>query len=99
MGYLSSSLDPLFLPSFAFSILLAFSSEYTANTISMKISPFEKASVSNIKDLLLTIASIRYFKDFEMTLLSEIGIFFCLSSSVVFSLTLIEKKEKEEKSS
>jgi len=63
----------------------------------MKISPFEKASVSNIKDLLLTIASIQYFKDFEMTLLSEIGIFFCLSSSVVFSLTLIEKKEKEEK--
>lgn len=30
----------------------------------MKISPFEKASVSNIKDLLLTLVSIQYFKDF-----------------------------------
>ena len=60
----------------------------------MKISPFEKASVSNIKDLLLTIVSIQYFKDFEMTLFSEIGIVFCLSASVVFSLTLIDKKEK-----
>jgi hypothetical protein len=29
-------------------------------------------------------------------LLSEIGVFFCLSSSIVFSLTLIEKKEREE---
>ena len=67
---------------------------YAANTISMKISPFEKASVSNIKDLLLTIVSIQYFKDFEMTLFSEIGIVFCLSASVVFSLTLIDKKEK-----
>ena len=36
----------------------------------MKISPFEKASVSNIKDLILTIVSIKYFKDLEMTLFS-----------------------------
>ncbi len=62
-----------------------------ANTISMKISPFEKASVSNIKDLILTVVSIYYFKDFDMTLVSEIGVIFCLSASMAFSLTLIEK--------
>ena len=55
----------------------------------MKISPFEKASVSNIKDLILTVVSIYYFKDFEITLLSEIGVIFCLSASMAFSLTLI----------
>lgn len=62
----------------------------------MKISPFEKASVSNIKDLVLTIISIRYFQDFILTTFSEIGIFFCLSASVVFSFTLIESSETEE---
>lgn len=39
----------------------------SANTISMRISPFEKASVSNIKDLVLTLVSIYYFQDFIMT--------------------------------
>jgi hypothetical protein len=62
----------------------------------MKISPFEKASVSNIKDLVLTIISIKYFQDFILTAFSEIGIVFCLSASVIFSFTLIEKSEKEE---
>jgi hypothetical protein len=56
----------------------------------MKISPFEKASVSNIKDLVLTIISINYFKDFVLTTFSEVGIFFCLSASIIFSFTLIE---------
>lgn len=60
----------------------------------MKISPFEKASVSNIKDLVLTIISIKYFQDFVLTSFSEVGIFFCLSASVIFSFTLIEKSEK-----
>ncbi len=63
----------------------------------MKISPFEKASVSNIKDLILTIVSIKYFKDFEITLLSEMGVFFCLSASIVFSFTLIENQSESEK--
>lgn len=62
----------------------------------MRISPFEKASVSNIKDLVLTLISIYYFQDFIMTGFSEVGIFFCLSASVVFSCTLIEKSEHEE---
>jgi len=56
----------------------------------MKISPFEKASVSNIKDLVLTIISINYFKDFVLTTFSEVGILFCLSASIIFSFTLIE---------
>jgi hypothetical protein len=59
----------------------------------MKISPFEKASVSNIKDLILTVVSIEYFKDLEMTLFSEVGLALCLSASVVFSFTLIEHAE------
>lgn len=36
----------------------------------MKISPFEKASVSNIKDLILTLISIKYFKDVSMNPIS-----------------------------
>lgn len=64
----------------------------------MKISPFEKASVSNIKDLILTVVSIKYFKDFEMTSFSEVGIVLCLSSSLLFSFTLIEKEDSPETS-
>jgi hypothetical protein len=62
----------------------------------MRISPFEKASVSNIKDLVLTIVSIKYFQDFILTGFSEVGIFFCLSASILFSCTLIEKSETDE---
>jgi hypothetical protein len=54
----------------------------------MKISPFEKASVSNIKDLILTLISIKYFKDVSMNPVSELGIFCCLTASVMFSITL-----------
>ena len=56
----------------------------------MKISPFEKASVSNIKDLVLTLISIKYFKDVTLTPVSESGIVFCLSASIIFSVTLME---------
>ena len=101
--YFDSPTNPLFLCSFLLAILLAFASEYTgivlkykANTISMKISPFEKASVSNIKDLILTIVSVQYFKDLEMTSTSLIGVVLCLSASLVFSLTLLVSEEKEE---
>ena len=61
----------------------------------MKISPFEKANVSNIKDLVLTIISIHYFADFVMTWPSQIGIVLCLGSSMVFSCTLIDKGDQE----
>ena len=56
----------------------------------MKISPFEKASVSNIKDLVLTLVSIKYFRDINLTPVSESGIVFCLSASLIFSITLME---------
>ena len=56
----------------------------------MKISPFEKASVSNIKDLVLTLVSIKYFQDINLTPVSESGIVFCLSASLIFSITLME---------
>ena len=59
----------------------------------MKISPFEKASVSNIKDLVLTIISIKYFGDIKLTAMSESGIVFCLSASLIFSITLMEGEE------
>lgn len=59
----------------------------------MKISPFEKASVSNIKDLVLTLISIKYFKDVTLTPVSESGIVFCLSASIIFSVTLMEGEQ------
>lgn len=61
----------------------------------MKISPFEKATVSNIKDIALTFISVYYFKDFVLSLISETGIFFCLTASVVFSYTLLQKTEEK----
>lgn len=60
----------------------------------MKINPFEKATVSNIKDIGLTFISVYYFKDFVLSLISETGIFFCLTASVVFSYTLLQKAEE-----
>jgi hypothetical protein len=63
----------------------------------MKISPFEKATVSNIKDILLTFISVYYFKDFILSLISETGIAFCLSASIVFSYTLLQDEEKPSK--
>lgn len=59
----------------------------------MKISPFEKATVSNIKDIVLTFISVYYFKDFILSLISETGIVCCLAASVVFSYTLLQHPE------
>jgi hypothetical protein len=63
----------------------------------MKISPFEKASVSNIKDLVLTLISIEYFKDVTLNPISEAGIVFCLSASLIFSITLMDGEHAESK--
>lgn len=63
----------------------------------MKISPFEKATVSNIKDIVLAFISVYYFKDFVLSLLSESGILFCLTASVAFSYTLLQKPEESSK--
>ena len=49
--------------------------------------------MSNIKDLVLTIISIKYFKDIQLTTVSESGIVFCLSASLIFSVTLIDGEE------
>lgn len=62
----------------------------------MKISPFEKATVSNIKDIVLTFISVYYFKDFLLSLISEVGILLCLSASVALSYTLLQQDEGEE---
>jgi hypothetical protein len=67
----------MFVVSFSLLLILACLSEFTgellinlASYIAMKISPFEKATVSNIKDILLTFISVYYFKDFLLSLIS-----------------------------
>lgn len=55
----------------------------------MKISPFEKSTVSNIKDLALMIISVSYFHDFSITGISGTGILLCLISSILFSLPFL----------
>jgi hypothetical protein len=62
----------------------------------MKISPFEKSTVSNIKDLILTLISVFYFNDIGLNLISGLGIVICLSSSALFSLPFLQLKSKEE---
>ena len=62
----------------------------------MKISPFEKASVSNIKDLILTLLSLKYFQEFAFNFISEVGIFFCLTSSIIFSISLIDSHKIQD---
>ena len=44
-----------------------------------------------LKGVALTLISIHYFADFKITTFSEVGITLCLSASVLFSVTLIEK--------
>lgn len=51
----------------------------------MKISPFEKSTVSNIKDLLLTLISVYYLQEFALTYISSTGLFLCLVSSAIFA--------------
>ena len=68
-----------------------YSINHKANYITMKISPFEKATVANIKDIVLTMISVLYFKDLLLTPLSETGILICLIASVTFSIKLLDK--------
>lgn len=97
--YFGTKVTPAFVVSFILLLILACLSEFTgkfyinniASYIAMKISPFEKATVSNIKDILLTFISVYYFKDFILSLISEVGILFCLSASIVFSYTLLQQ--------
>jgi hypothetical protein len=52
----------------------------------MKISPFEKSTVSNIKDLVLMLISVQYFHDLNLSVISGIGLLICLVSSALFTL-------------
>ena len=63
----------IFVMIMSFSVFLACTSEVAgksfyiiANYITMKISPFEKAIVSNIKDLILVVISVEWFYDFKI---------------------------------
>jgi len=56
----------------------------------MKISPFEKSTVSNIKDLILMLISVFYFNDLGLNYISGLGIVICLISSALFSLPFLE---------
>lgn len=60
----------------------------------MEINPFEKATVFNIKDIVLTFISAYYFKDLVLNLISESGIFLCLTASIALSFTPLEKSEE-----
>jgi len=58
----------------------------------MKISPFQKAIVSTIKDLILVLISVEWLYDFHMTILSGTGIILCLMGSTIFSVPNLSKK-------
>ena len=85
----------LFYFVFAAAIFLAATAELTSNWIAMMISPFEKSTVSNIKDLILMLLSVYYFKDFLITWISGSGIAICLVASALFSIPFIEKEVKD----
>lgn len=57
----------------------------------MKISPFEKAIVSNIKDLILVFISVEWLYDFSITMLSGTGMILCLMGSAIFSVPYLSK--------
>ena len=76
----------LFFPSLIVMIALGSLSELTANLITMWISPFEKATVSNIKDLLILAISVRIFHEMELVGMNEVGILLCLVGSALFSM-------------
>lgn len=61
----------------------------------MKISPFEKTVVSNMKDLILVIISIEWLTDFGVTWISGSGILLCLSGSTIFSIPVLDKVEPD----
>jgi hypothetical protein len=61
----------------------------------MKISPFEKSTVSNIKDLILMLISVFYFHDIGLNLISGLGVVICISSSALFSLPYIQEKDNK----
>ena len=58
---------------------------HVANYIAMKISPFEKSTVSNIKDVLLTLISVFLLREFILTPISTLGLVLCLISSAIFA--------------
>lgn len=56
----------------------------------MKISPFEKSTVSNIKDLILMVISVVYLHDYSINTVSGLGIILCLISSALFSMPYLQ---------
>ena len=73
-----------------FSIALSCASELSASYIAMKISPFEKSTVSNIKDLILMVISVVYLHDYSINTVSGLGIILCLISSALFSMPYLQ---------
>ena len=57
----------------------------------MKISPFEKSTVTNMKDLVLTLISVYYFHDFLISWISGIGVVVCLVASGLFTIPYINE--------
>lgn len=65
-----------------------------ASYIAMKISPFEKSTVSNIKDLILMLISVFVYHDFSITPISGVGLILCLIFSALFSLPYLQHTNK-----
>jgi hypothetical protein len=63
----------------------------------MKISPFDKWIVSYIKDLILMLISVSYFRDLHLTPISGFGLCLCLCSSVIFTIPFKNKNKNKNK--
>jgi hypothetical protein len=84
--FLSERSSLMFFCSFLFSIVLACTSELTGSYIAMKISPFSKAIISNIKDMILVLISVLWLYDFSVNFISGSGIVLCLTGSTIFAI-------------
>ena len=95
--FISERSSLMFFCSFLFSIVLACTSELTGSYIAMKISPFSKAIISNIKDMILVLISVLWLYDFSVNFISGSGIVLCLTGSTIFAIPYLEKEVSEEK--
>lgn len=86
---------PHFYFSFVLMLILGCTSELVANFVVMKISPFYKATVSNLKDVIILFASVEYFGDFKLSTENVIGLLFVFVASLIYSLPIHKNKEEQ----
>ena len=69
----------------------------SVNYVIMKISPFEKATTSNIKDAFILVVSVRFFHDFVLRVNTVVGITLVFVGSVAYSLPFFKPREETER--